>query len=451
MPFKISDRTVFLLMLILVPLAGEPKFHPFGDNFSTFQVSFGSPVFLLFLLWLRTVPMPVCGICTGAAVLSFRVFLECHYNEMLLADAFYLHISNFFYYFSYASILSLFSLSNQPITRHAIRIAIAAILTEIVASFVELTVINMALYDNALPPSIDIMARISFIAFIRGFFILSFFFLFQLYLAELTLEHEAVENRRLSLHMAELYAEKFQLKKSIKDSEIITKDCYNMYEQLKKEDIPANMLTEVLRIAGKIHDMKKDNQRIYAGLNTLVSQNEVTDYLTPQQICRMIEHSQRKYAKELNKDIKFSSHLELAVPSLHAYTLLSIFNNLYGNAVEAIKKEGCITLTMNCSLTTLFITLHNTGSYILPSRIGQLFRPGYTTKFDSDGTASSGIGLTYVKDLTTSLGGTISIDSDGQSSVTCHMELPLAKISHNYNIPENTSDNSDDKEDNGGH
>ena len=41
---------LFFTMLILVPLAGEPKFHPFGGDFSAFRVSFGSPVFLLFLL-----------------------------------------------------------------------------------------------------------------------------------------------------------------------------------------------------------------------------------------------------------------------------------------------------------------------------------------------------------------------------------------------------------------
>lgn len=448
MPFKMSDRTVFLLMIILVPLAGELKFHPFDNNFSTFQVSFGSPVFLLFLLWLRTVPMPICGLCTGVTVLAFRMFLEYYDNGMTLEESLQLHASNFFYYLSYASFLSLFPLGNRPITRQAIRIAASAIMAEIVASFVELTAINMILYDNSLPPSLDVMARISFIAFLRGFFILSFFFLFQLYLAELTLEHESAEKRRLSLYLADLYAEKFQLKKSLKDSEIITKECYNIYEQMQKEGIQSNLSTEVLRIAGKIHDIKKDNQRIYAGLNSLVTQKEGTDYLTPHQIYRMIEHSQRKYAKELSKDISFSSHIELAIPQLHVYTLLSIFNNLFSNAVEAIKKEGQITLTMTCSLTTLFITLNNTGSYIMPSRIGQLFRPGYTTKFDSDGTASSGIGLTYVHDLTTSLGGKISIESDGKNSVTCCMEIPLASISQNYNTPNDTQDTPDN---NGGH
>lgn len=438
MPFKLSDRTVFLLMLIFVPLAGEPKFHPFDGNFSTFQVSFGSPVFLLFLLWLRNFPMPICGFCTGVAVLFFRMFLDCHYNDLSIDTAFQLHISNFSYYVSYAAFLALFPLSKRPISRQAVRIALSAIMAEIVASFVELTIINLVIYHNSILPSINVMLRISFIAFLRGFFILSFFFLFQLYLAELTLEHESAEKRRLSLHLSELYAEKFQLKKSLVDSEVVTKDCYSVYEQLQKENVPSSLLAEVLRIAGKIHDIKKDNQRIYAGLSTLVAQKEINDYLLPQQIYAMVEHSQRKYAKSLNKTIKFSSDIDLVIPPLHVYTILSIFNNLFSNAVEAIKNEGSITLTMTSSNTAIFITLYNTGSSILPSRIGQLFRPGYTTKFDSDGTASSGIGLTYVQDLTKSLGGNISITSDGKNSVTCCMEIPLNSISKSIFHP--TSD-----------
>ena len=54
------DWLVFLFMLILVPLAGEPKIHPFTGDFANFRVSFGSPVFLLFLLTML-LPMNISG------------------------------------------------------------------------------------------------------------------------------------------------------------------------------------------------------------------------------------------------------------------------------------------------------------------------------------------------------------------------------------------------------
>ena len=46
---KHRELFIFICMLLIVPLAGEPRIHPFGNEFSSFRVSFGSPMFLLFL------------------------------------------------------------------------------------------------------------------------------------------------------------------------------------------------------------------------------------------------------------------------------------------------------------------------------------------------------------------------------------------------------------------
>ena len=62
---KHRELFIFICMLLIVPLAGEPRIHPFGNEFSGFRVSFGSPMFLLFLLWLRNVPMAVSGLAGG--------------------------------------------------------------------------------------------------------------------------------------------------------------------------------------------------------------------------------------------------------------------------------------------------------------------------------------------------------------------------------------------------
>ena len=69
---KHRELFIFICMLLIVPLAGEPRIHPFGNEFSSFRVSFGSPMFLLFLLWLRNVPMAVSGLAVGIAVVLFR-------------------------------------------------------------------------------------------------------------------------------------------------------------------------------------------------------------------------------------------------------------------------------------------------------------------------------------------------------------------------------------------
>ncbi|WP_158645821.1 sensor histidine kinase [Selenomonas ruminantium] len=132
----------------------------------------------------------------------------------------------------------------------------------------------------------------------------------------------------------------------------------------------------------------------------------------------------------MDKEIFFRTHVPAGLPPLHSFMLLSILNNLTANAVEAIEKHGTITLTIvgGTGDGRLKITLENTGSFIPPRRLERVFAPGYTTKFDSTGKASSGVGLTYVKHQTETLGGTIELTSDGKDNVTCHLDLPCQKL-----------------------
>ena len=84
---KHRELFIFICMLLIVPLAGEPRIHPFGNEFSSFRVSFGSPMFLLFLLWIRNVPMAISGLAVGIAVVLFRGALDAVGGAALSAAA----------------------------------------------------------------------------------------------------------------------------------------------------------------------------------------------------------------------------------------------------------------------------------------------------------------------------------------------------------------------------
>ena len=221
----------FLLMLILVPLAGEPKIHPFTGDLSTFRVSFGSPIFLLFLLWLRNIPFVVSGFCVGITVMFFRIFLDLWSGLLPFEISFYLHIPNFVYYFAYAACFHMPKLK-IPLYSKALQIAGWSILAEIIASIAELvmtTLINSG--DIAL--NFDIIFKISIIAVLRCLFILSFFFIAQIYQAELKARQEQKEKEHLMLLIASLYEETIQLSKSQQNAETLTRDCYKIYEFLQ--------------------------------------------------------------------------------------------------------------------------------------------------------------------------------------------------------------------------
>jgi len=427
------DWFVFLFMLFLVPLAGEPKVHPFTGDFASFRVSFGSPVFLLFLLWLHPFSRLFTGTCAGISVLLFRTGLDVFFYDLPFPDAFILHVPNFFYYFCYALFFALPALTRHSIYAQALEIAVWAIIAEVFASVAELAAMNAIAYQLNYQLTIGMVGRLLLIAVFRCFFILSFFFLFQLYNTEVRLARKTKEQNRLAVLISSLYEEAFELRCTFHQAETLTRDCYAVYDKIKAAaDTPEKqaLAQEVLRIAGECHEIKKSHQRIYAGLWELTSNRHVEDYLPPDQIVRLLVHTQEKYAHSLHKHIDFYSSVPPGLPPLHVFLLLSILGNLTANAVEAIKDRGTVSITIIGGIGDgrLHIRIKNTGSFIPARRLPLVFRPGYTTKFDSSGKASSGVGLTYVKHQTENLGGSINITSDGKSTVTCNISLPCQKL-----------------------
>ena len=143
-----QDWFLFVFMLILVPIAGEPKIHPFTGDFENFRVSFGSPVFLLFLLWLQSFSRIFLGISAGIAVMIFRACLDIALYGQPIGHAFLIHVPNFFYYFTYALFFALPQLTRKSIYAQALEIAFWAIFAEVFASIAELAVMNAIAYQH---------------------------------------------------------------------------------------------------------------------------------------------------------------------------------------------------------------------------------------------------------------------------------------------------------------
>ncbi|MCJ7992160.1 hypothetical protein MUB15_28220 [Priestia sp. OVS21] len=139
------------------------------------------------------------------------------------------------------------------------------------------------------------------------------------------------------------------MKKTLQDAERITKKSYDLYEELHEADI--HQLTSLhdfsqkaLQIAGEVHDIKKDNQRISAGLSKVITKEEFSEYMEIESLLQIVMRSNEKYAAMLAKDIHFSYSILGEHPRYHVYLFLSLINNLVTNAVEAIEKEGAIII-----------------------------------------------------------------------------------------------------------
>lgn len=413
---------ILLIMLIVIPLAGELKIYPFHDSY---RVSFGTPIFFFFLLWVRKLHPILSGFIIGICVVLFRIFLSmCLAGSFHLIPTFMLNFPAFFYYLTYAV---LFYIVGVKYLNHHLFLGFLSALIEISASMVELSIRHIFLGDYI---NITVFNKIIIIAIIRSFFVLGFFNIIKLHEKEEEVEKQQEQNRSMSILISSLYAESIQLKKSLLNAEHITRNCYDLYRDLKnsKEVINASEVSKkVLGIAGEVHEIKKDNQRIYAGLSEMVSNGNSSDYMSLDEIINIIINTNKKYADTLSKNINFILELEQIDNSFHAFILLSILNNLVSNSVEAITEAGFIKISVHKVHDFIEFKLSDNGAYIPDNKKELIFKPGYTTKYDETGKPSTGIGLSYVKEIVNNLNGNLNLQSTTEET-SFIINLPINNL-----------------------
>ncbi|AKG34834.1 histidine kinase [Paenibacillus durus ATCC 35681] len=409
-----TNIAALVLMLIAVPLAGELKFFPFQDEF---RVSMAIPVFFFFLLWIQRIPPALSGLLVGIFVVAFRIGWDSFVQADVSIGALYLkHFPVFFYYLAYAGLFQLLRLNQLPY--RPVRVGVLSILVEIIANLVEFSVRHLHSMGQM---NVEVVGKLLLIAVIRSFFVLGFFNLIQLRQSVLAEEQQRKEKERILLLVSNLYEESVQLKKTLQFAEDITRDCYELYRQLQQVhslDELDPLARKALSLSGQVHEIKKDNQRIYAGLSKLIADEGPSDYMDPLDIARLIVRTNDKYAAALGKTIQFSIRVNGTFPPLHVYTLLSLMNNLAANAVEAIPKEGAIAIRVRRADDRIDIQVSDNGPGIPDRKKKLVFTPGYTSKYDISGKPSTGMGLYYIREVVQELQGDIELQDDPETGET---------------------------------
>ncbi|NEX79073.1 sensor histidine kinase [Bacillus thermocopriae] len=419
---------MLVAMVILVPLAGEIKFYPFNE---IYRVSFGPPALFLFLLWLRKVPTVICGLLAGLSVLTFRMILDgIHPQPFDWMNALQANFPSFTYYIAYS--LVFFLLKIHRYNQRPWVIGILGIFNDFAAGLIELT-IEVLSFGTFL--TLDAIYKIFIIAIFRSFFVIGFFSTMKFHDSKLKEAEIKKRNEHLMLLVSNLYAETILLKKSLQHAEEVTKQSYNLYKVLQqlKQGKKIYNLNEIpqqaLRIAGEVHEIKKDNQRILSGLSKLISDENLHDYLDIQSLFKAIVRSNKNYAELLGKDIHFDFSYSGSHPPYHVYTFISIINNLVANSVEAIMDTGKIILSADQQEDWLTLRIEDNGPGIPTSHKEVIFKPGFTLKFDSTGKSSTGIGLTYVKEVVEMLEGNVTLNEPKEGSGAIFIiRLPIEKL-----------------------
>ena len=131
----------------------------------------------------------------------------------------------------------------------------------------------------------------------------------------------------------------------------------------------------------------------------------------------------------VDKDIIFETRLGLDLPNIRGdiNKLEQCFVNILNNAVDAVPREGRVTLESKVdseSQNLLRIKISDTGEGISPENLGKIFNPFFTTKDVGKGT---GLGLSISYGIVKDHGGQLEALSAEGEGTTFTITLPAEK------------------------
>lgn len=221
-------------------------------------------------------------------------------------------------------------------------------------------------------------------------------------------EQERVSYEKMLMVASDLYDELFYMKKSTENMENIMAKSYNLHKKLKALKLPDRALVRsALEVAEEVHEVKKDTIRILAGLSQVLQIKEEEQFLYLSEILDLVIKTNRSYSQSLDKKVQFNLQFQEDLEVDQIYPLLAILNNLVSNAIEAIDSEGFVRINAIRKGAILRLCVHDNGHSIKKRDRELIYEPGFTTKFNSEGVPSTGIGLSYVKGLVESFRGRV--------------------------------------------
>ncbi len=237
-------------------------------------------------------------------------------------------------------------------------------------------------------------------------------------------DQERLRFEKVMLIASGLSAETFFLQKSMRDMEDTMAKSYLLYNRLKALE-EKELSAMVLEVTQEVHEIKKDSARIMAGLAKLVDFENIGQMLSYNEIVELVISSNNSYAQALGKEITFEQKSETNFQIQKPYLLISVLNNLVINAVEAIPDKGLIRITQRLENGYVSLSIMDTGIGIKEEDLDLIFEPGFTTKYNTDGSASTGIGLVHVKRIIARLQGTIEFNTKSNRGTIVTIKLPL--------------------------
>lgn len=402
---------IYLFLILLMIISDE--FHLIEMEHSFF-ITLSVPVFLLFLLYFKSMSPIFSGAAVGFTLVCSRTGFSVLEGQAFF-EALFMHAPVMVYFTIFGLLFWLFYLDR--FYSNPVYIGIYAVILDTASSFSELAIRNAVGLTDA---NVSVMGTVLLLAILRNFFVMGFFMLILYSQQQTKAEEEKKQSDHIFLLLSDLYAESVQLRNSIKRAEDITGSLYYLSKTLKKEE-KQDLSARILDMAGEVHDFKKDHQRIFASLDQIIKDQKKTEQMNICELLEIVIKSNKAYADFLQKGIVFSVSVDNKQDNVNSFVLLSVLNNLISNAIEAIQHKGTIDITIHnpTSSSFLHLLITDNGPGIPKENHHLVFSPGFTTKFNEEGWPSNGIGLSYIQQSLKKLNGSITLIRSIPNKQTC--------------------------------
>jgi two-component system sensor histidine kinase YcbA len=412
-----------IFIALATTLMGQVFINPFN---STFRLTLGIPVLVLLLLKFDTIPIISTNIVTAFSVVALRFSIDYSSQAGDVISLLNKHMPSAIFYIVFGIMLQKIELrriKDQPFL-FILLVGFCDAFSNTIEAFVRNEFISTSFET--------ILTSLLITAFIRETVTFLLYSSVRFYNVLLLREENREKYKTFVMLTANMNSEILFLMKSMTDIEHAMARSYSIYNELKDETkVPdknymENLKRRILDIAKDIHELKKDNQRVVAGMEKLLPDFEKNYSLSLKEIFNILHENTNRYIKSLNKNIDLFVDAFVDIDISEYFLLISVLNNLINNAIDAIESEGYISMTVNRKNEEFVFSIIDTGCGIRARDKNVVFQPGYSTKYNSDtGEMSTGIGLTHVKHIVEDqFKGKITIESNIESGTKFTVFIP---------------------------
>ena len=138
---------------------------------------------------------------------------------------------------------------------------------------------------------------------------------------------------------------------------------------------------------------------------------------------QVLQNSVELYQKDEEAEIQLLPYREICLVDADPSQLLSVFNNLLLNAIQARAEDRDIRIVVSTRQEgdSVIVSIQDNGKGISPEDAGKVFRPNFTTK-----NSGTGLGLAISKNILDTFGASIYFESTPGVGTTFFVKFPLA-------------------------